>query len=108
VRMQGQYGASTDKRLTVIVGEMWKQWGFRQGIMRGYWVRTWSTDQWPFSKRFGLDNGGEGNPCVRWVCFPVSTIFQAHFEMFADSILVFACLSRIRIHKAEIQHDIRQ
>lgn len=38
VRMQGQYGAETDKRLRTIVGEMWKQWGFTRGIMRGYWV----------------------------------------------------------------------
>jgi solute carrier family 25 carnitine/acylcarnitine transporter 20/29 len=38
VRMQGQYGAETDKRLSVVVSEMWKNWGFRKGIMRGYWV----------------------------------------------------------------------
>ena len=38
VRMQGQYGAATDKRLREVVRDMWKQWGFRQGIMRGYWV----------------------------------------------------------------------
>lgn len=38
VRMQGQYGAATDKRLGAIVSEMWRDWGFRKGIMRGYWV----------------------------------------------------------------------
>jgi len=38
VRMQGQYGAVTDKRLRTVVTEMWKDWGFRKGIMRGYWV----------------------------------------------------------------------
>lgn len=38
VRMQGQYGAATDKRLRVIFSEMWNQWGFRKGIMRGYWI----------------------------------------------------------------------
>lgn len=38
VRMQGQYGAATDKRLRVVVSDMWKDWGFRKGIMRGYWV----------------------------------------------------------------------
>ncbi|KAG5718635.1 hypothetical protein E4T56_gene16516 [Termitomyces sp. T112] len=38
VRMQGQYGAATDKRLREVVRDMWKQWGFRQGIMRGYWI----------------------------------------------------------------------
>lgn len=38
VRMQGQYGAKTDKRLRDVVKEMWSQWGFRKGVMRGYWV----------------------------------------------------------------------
>lgn len=40
VRMQGQYGATTDKRLRAVVSEMWKDWGFRKGIMRGYWVSS--------------------------------------------------------------------
>ncbi len=38
VRMQGQYGAATDKRLRAVASDMWKDWGFRKGIMRGYWV----------------------------------------------------------------------
>ncbi|KAH7929508.1 mitochondrial carrier [Leucogyrophana mollusca] len=38
VRMQGQYGAATDKRLRDVAKEMWTQWGLRQGIMRGYWI----------------------------------------------------------------------
>lgn len=38
VRMQGQYGAATDKRLRDIAREMWQDWGFKRGIMRGYWV----------------------------------------------------------------------
>lgn len=38
VRMQGQYGAATDKRLRDVAREMWKDWGFKRGIMRGYWV----------------------------------------------------------------------
>ena len=39
VRMQGQYGDKSDKRLRDVAKEMWTQWGFRKGIMRGYWVR---------------------------------------------------------------------
>jgi solute carrier family 25 carnitine/acylcarnitine transporter 20/29 len=39
VRMQGQYGNPSDKRLRVVAGEMWAEWGFRKGVMRGYWVR---------------------------------------------------------------------
>ncbi|KAG1782048.1 mitochondrial carrier [Suillus placidus] len=38
VRMQGQYGAATDKKLRDVAKEMWRDWGFRNGIMRGYWV----------------------------------------------------------------------
>jgi len=38
VRMQGQYGAKTDKKLRDVAKEMWSQWGFRRGVMRGYWV----------------------------------------------------------------------
>ena len=38
VRMQGQYGAADDKRLRDVAREMWRDWGFRQGVMRGYWV----------------------------------------------------------------------
>jgi solute carrier family 25 (mitochondrial carnitine/acylcarnitine transporter), member 20/29 len=40
VKMQGQYGSTSDKRLKIVVGDMWTQWGFRRGIMRGYWVRV--------------------------------------------------------------------
>ncbi|KAG6809086.1 hypothetical protein H0H92_001681 [Tricholoma furcatifolium] len=40
VRMQGQYGSATDKRLRDVTREMWQQWGFKKGIMRGYWVRV--------------------------------------------------------------------
>jgi hypothetical protein len=38
VRMQGQYGAVTDKKLRDVAKEMWRDWGFRNGVMRGYWV----------------------------------------------------------------------
>lgn len=40
VRMQGQYGGKDDKRLRDVAKEMWTEWGFRQGVMRGYWVRS--------------------------------------------------------------------
>ncbi|KAF6752183.1 mitochondrial carrier domain-containing protein [Ephemerocybe angulata] len=38
VRMQGQYGGKEDKRLRAVVSGMWREYGLRQGIMRGYWV----------------------------------------------------------------------
>lgn len=36
--MQGQYGSATDKKLSRVAGDLWKEWGFRNGIMRGFWV----------------------------------------------------------------------
>lgn len=38
VRMQGQYGAATDQRLSAVFLDMWRTWGLRKGVMRGYWV----------------------------------------------------------------------
>ena len=37
IRMQGQYGRG-GKRLSTVVGDMWREWGFRNGVMRGYGV----------------------------------------------------------------------
>ncbi|KAK4705446.1 hypothetical protein P7C70_g771, partial [Phenoliferia sp. Uapishka_3] len=37
IRMQGQYGEG-GKRLRDVVGDMYRQYGWRQGIMRGYWI----------------------------------------------------------------------
>ena len=37
IRMQGQYGRG-GKRLSTVVGDMWREWGFRTGVMRGYGV----------------------------------------------------------------------
>lgn len=38
VRMQGQYGAVGDKKLSAVFWEMWRDWGFRRGVMRGFWA----------------------------------------------------------------------
>jgi hypothetical protein len=38
IRMQGQYGGAGDKRLRQVVGDMWREYGVRNGVMRGYWV----------------------------------------------------------------------
>lgn len=38
IRMQGQYGGAGDKKLSAVVKDMWRDYGFRNGIMRGYWV----------------------------------------------------------------------
>lgn len=38
IRMQGQYGDVNDKRLSRVARDMWREWGFRHGVMRGYWV----------------------------------------------------------------------
>ncbi|MBW0460789.1 hypothetical protein O181_000504 [Austropuccinia psidii MF-1] len=38
IRMQAQYGTPNDLRLREVIFEMWQKWGFRKGIMRGFWV----------------------------------------------------------------------
>lgn len=38
IRMQGQFGGKDDKKLGAVVRDMWRNYGFRDGIMRGYWV----------------------------------------------------------------------
>lgn len=38
IRMQAQYGKPNDLRLREVIYNMWREWGFRQGIMRGFWV----------------------------------------------------------------------
>jgi solute carrier family 25 carnitine/acylcarnitine transporter 20/29 len=46
VRMQGQYGAVTDKKLGAVMKDMWTQYGLRKGVMRGYWVRASDKRDW--------------------------------------------------------------
>jgi solute carrier family 25 carnitine/acylcarnitine transporter 20/29 len=38
IRMQGQFGGAGDKKLGKVVGNVWRNYGLRDGIMRGYWV----------------------------------------------------------------------
>ena len=38
IRMQGQYGGVDDKRLSRAARDIWREWGFRNGVMRGFWV----------------------------------------------------------------------
>ncbi|KAI9458228.1 mitochondrial carrier [Boletus coccyginus] len=95
VRMQGQYGSASDKRLRVVAREMWKEWGFTRGIMRGYWVTVareipayagWVTS-FEFSKRqfqgiYGqqlpvwalLASGSTGGIAYWLSCYPLDVI----------------------------------
>lgn len=38
VRMQGQYGAKGDKRLSTVFWDMWREHGLKKGVMRGFWA----------------------------------------------------------------------
>lgn len=72
--MQGQYGAATDKRLRDIMREMWSEFGFRKGVMRGYWVSLL-----PFVLTYGVHDshwcsvlyrigyGRQRDPGICWV-----------------------------------------
>lgn len=36
--MQGQYGSADDRKLGKVASDLWREHGFRNGIMRGFWV----------------------------------------------------------------------
>ncbi|WFD32582.1 Mitochondrial Translation Optimization [Malassezia sp. CBS 17886] len=38
IRMQAQYGSSTDKTLLQVARAVWTEHGFRHGVMRGFWI----------------------------------------------------------------------
>lgn len=38
IRMQSQYGGTADQKLRQVASQLWKEHGFRRGIMRGFWV----------------------------------------------------------------------
>jgi hypothetical protein len=38
IRMQGQYGGVTDKRLSRVFLDTWRNAGLRHGVMRGFWA----------------------------------------------------------------------
>ncbi|KAG8833241.1 hypothetical protein FRC17_011072 [Serendipita sp. 399] len=38
IRMQGQYGAATDRRLSRVFRDTWSAHGFKYGVMRGFWA----------------------------------------------------------------------
>lgn len=38
IRMQSQYGGGTDQKLRQVASQLWRDHGFKRGIMRGFWV----------------------------------------------------------------------
>ncbi|KAJ7628242.1 mitochondrial carrier domain-containing protein [Mycena polygramma] len=92
VRMQGQYGDKSDKRLRVVAREMWAQWGFRKGIMRGYWVTvareipayagSYEFSKRKFTAKYGeqlpvwalLASGSTGGIAYWLSCYPLDVI----------------------------------
>ena len=64
IRMQGQYGGADDKKLGRVVSDMWKQFGFRDGIMRGYWV-SWTPHVFAITLTSGHRCAGDSSVC--WV-----------------------------------------
>ncbi|KAH8087867.1 mitochondrial carrier [Cristinia sonorae] len=95
VRMQGQYGAKDDKRLRAVAREMWKEWGFRKGIMRGYWVTVareipayagfytaFEFSKRKFSRKYGsnlpvwalLASGSTGGISYWLSCYPLDVV----------------------------------
>ncbi|KAI0754856.1 mitochondrial carrier [Daedaleopsis nitida] len=95
VRMQGQYGSPSDKRLRAVVSEMWKDWGLRKGVMRGFWVTVareipayagfyaaFEFSKRKFSKKYGkqipvwalLASGSTGGIAYWLSCYPLDVV----------------------------------
>ncbi|KAH7912714.1 mitochondrial carrier [Hygrophoropsis aurantiaca] len=119
VRMQGQYGAATDKRLRDVAKEMWAQYGLRQGVMRGYWI-TFAREipayagfyaAFEFSKRkfqaiYGeqvpvwalLASGSTGGIAYWLACYPLgSTNIPFIKFIFTDSNPIDVVKSRVQL-----------
>ena len=70
VRMQGQYGAVDDKRLSRVAIDLYKKWGFRKGVMRGFWVHSHVIQVYLMhlmSSRDISGNRSKRDPGIRWV-----------------------------------------
>ncbi|KAK1225625.1 hypothetical protein PQX77_011425 [Marasmius sp. AFHP31] len=95
VRMQGQYGGVSDKRLRTVAREMWSEWGFRKGVMRGYWVTVlreipayagfytaYEFSKRKFTSKYGKDlpvwallaSGSTGGIAYWLACYPLDVI----------------------------------
>ncbi|WVR09243.1 hypothetical protein IAU60_006307 [Kwoniella sp. DSM 27419] len=96
IRMQGQYGGAGDKKLSGVVGDMWRDYGFRNGIMRGYWVTVireipayagfyagYETSKRYFAKKYApgavpvwatLTSGAIGGVAYWVACYPLDII----------------------------------
>ncbi|PWN47090.1 mitochondrial carrier [Violaceomyces palustris] len=38
IRMQAQYGGTSDRKLSQVARDVWNESGFRNGVMRGFWI----------------------------------------------------------------------
>lgn len=65
IRMQGQYGKE-GKKLRQVVGDMYSEWGWKRGIMRGFWVRRARHERVSLSAELICpDHGSARDPSLR-------------------------------------------
>ncbi|QRV98108.1 mitochondrial carrier protein [Ceratobasidium sp. AG-Ba] len=95
VRMQGQYGAVGDKKLSTVFWDMWREWGFRKGVMRGFWATVareipayagfytgYEFMKRKFQAKYGADvpvwallaSGSCGGICYWLSCYPLDVV----------------------------------
>ncbi|CEL52721.1 Mitochondrial substrate carrier family protein G OS=Dictyostelium discoideum GN=mcfG PE=2 SV=1 [Rhizoctonia solani AG-1 IB] len=95
VRMQGQYGGKADKKLSTVFWDMWKDYGFRKGVMRGFWATVareipayagfytgYEFAKRQFRSRYGnqvpvwalLASGSCGGICYWLSCYPLDVV----------------------------------
>ena len=94
VRMQGQYGSKDDKTLRHAVKDMWVKYGFRNGIMRGYWVQLHGAHfNRPLTHdNLGLDYIHQRDAGLCWVSRIVYIFHAFLLIVLADSTQVHAFL----------------
>lgn len=94
IRMQGQYGGAEDKRLSAAVKDIYQKYGFRHGIMRGFWATVAREipayagfyTGYEFTKRsltpvggtpstpIYLTSGAVGGICYWLACYPLDVV----------------------------------
>ncbi|KAG8820374.1 hypothetical protein FRC19_008936 [Serendipita sp. 401] len=95
IRMQGQYGAATDRRLSRVFRDTWSAHGFKRGVMRGFWATVareipaygafytgFEFAKRNFQERFGkelpvwalLSSGSFGGVSYWLACYPLDVV----------------------------------
>ncbi|PVF96614.1 mitochondrial carrier [Serendipita vermifera] len=121
IRMQGQYGSATDRRLSRVFWDTWTAHGFRKGVMRGYWVTVareipaygafysaFEFGKRSFQERYGkeipvwalLSSGSLGGISYWLACYPLDVV-KSRVQLSDKPLRFFYISDEIRAALAE-------